>query len=107
MLLDAIGVNIENNDRPELFVISQNTAMADKCREIVSVLRKNGIAADTDNTGRSLKAQFRYAKLGAEFVVVIGDNEAATGAVTVKKLADGSSEETTIDNLVNYILERR
>lgn len=108
MLLDAIGVNIENNDRPELFVISQNTAMADKCREIVSVLRKNGIAADTDNTGRSLKAQFRYAdKLGAEFVVVIGDNEAATGVVTVKKLADGSSEETTIDNLVNYILERR
>ena len=108
MLLDAIGVNIENNDSPELFVISQNTAMVDKCREIVSVLRKNGIVADTDNTGRSLKAQFRYAdKLGAEFVVVIGDNEAETGAVTVKKLADGSSEETTIDNLVNYILERR
>lgn len=108
MLLDSIGVNIENDDRPDIFVISQNQVLTDKCRDIVMMLRKNGIAADTDNTGRSLKAQFRYAdKLAAKYVVVIGDTEASTGVVTVKKLADGTSEQTTIDNLVNYILEKR
>ncbi len=108
MLLDSIGVKIENNDRPDIFVLSQNPGLTDKCRVIVANLRKNGVAADTDNTGRSLKAQFRYAdKLDAKFAVVIGDTEASTGVVTVKKLADGTGEETTIDNLVNYILERR
>ncbi len=108
MLLDSIGVNIENDDRPDIFVISQNQVLTDKCRDVVMMLRKNGIAADTDNTGRSLKAQFRYAdKLAAKYVVVIGDTEASTGVVTVKKLADGTSEQTTIDNLVNYILEKR
>ena len=108
MLLDSIGVNIENDDRPDIFVISQNQVLTDKCRDIVMMLRKNGIAADTDNTGRSLKAQFRYAdKLAAKYAVVIGDTEASTGVVTVKKLADGTSEQTTIDNLVNYILEKR
>lgn len=108
MLLDSIGVNIENDDRPDIFVISQNQGLTDKCRDVVMMLRKNGIAADTDNTGRSLKAQFRYAdKLAAKYVVVIGDTEASTGVVTVKKLADGTSEQTTIDNLVNYILEKR
>lgn len=108
MLLDSIGVNIENDDRPDIFVISQNQGLTDKCRDVVMMLRKNGIAADTDNTGRSLKAQFRYAdKLAAKYVVVIGDTEASTGVVTVKKLADGTSEQTSIDNLVNYILEKR
>lgn len=108
MLLDSIGVKIENNDRPDIFVLSQNPGLTDKCRVIVANLRKNGVAADTDNTGRSLKAQFRYAdKLDAKFAVVIGDTEASTGVITVKKLADGTGEETTIDNLVNYILERR
>lgn len=108
MLLDSIGVNIENDDRPDIFVISQNQGLTDKCRDVVMMLRKNGIAADTDNTGRSLKAQFRYAdKLAAKYVVVVGDTEASTGVVTVKKLADGTSEQTTIDNLVNYILEKR
>lgn len=108
MLLDSIGVNIENDDRPDIFVISQNQVLTDKCRDVVMMLRKNGIAADTDNTGRSLKAQFRYAdKLAAKYVVVIGDTEASTGVVTVKKFADGTSEQTTIDNLVNYILEKR
>lgn len=108
MLLDSIGVNIENDDRPDIFVISQNQGLTDKCRDVVMMLRKNEIAADTDNTGRSLKAQFRYAdKLAAKYVVVIGDTEASTGVVTVKKLADGTSEQTTIDNLVNYILEKR
>lgn len=108
MLLDSIGVDIENDDRPDIFVISQNQVLTDKCRDFVMMLRKNGIAADTDNTGRSLKAQFRYAdKLAAKYVVVIGDTEASTGVVTVKKLADGTSEQTTIDNLVNYILEKR
>ena len=108
MLLDSIGVDIENDDRPDIFVISQNQVLTDKCRDVVMMLRKNGIAADTDNTGRSLKAQFRYAdKLAAKYVVVIGDTEASTGVVTVKKLADGTSEQTTIDNLVNYILEKR
>ena len=108
MLLDSIGVDIENDDRPDIFVISQNQVLTDKCCDVVMMLRKNGIAADTDNTGRSLKAQFRYAdKLAAKYVVVIGDTEASTGVVTVKKLADGTSEQTTIDNLVNYILEKR
>lgn len=108
MLLDSIRVNIENDDRPDIFVISQNQGLTDKCRDVVMMLRKNEIAADTDNTGRSLKAQFRYAdKLAAKYVVVIGDTEASTGVVTVKKLADGTSEQTTIDNLVNYILEKR
>ena len=78
MLLDSIGVDIENDDRPDIFVISQNQVLTDKCRDFVMMLRKNGIAADTDNTGRSLKAQFRYAdKLAAKYVVVIGDTEAS------------------------------
>ena len=108
MLLDSIGVNIENADRPDIFVISQNQGLIDKCRDVVAELRKRGVAADTDNTGRSLKAQFRYAdKLAAKYVAVIGDTEASTGVVTVKKLADGTGEQTAIDNLANYILEKR
>ena len=70
------------------------------CRELAYVLRRKGISAETDIMDRSVKAQMKYAdKIGAKYVVVIGDDEIAKGVVSVKNMADGTSEERTIDSL--------
>ncbi|MBR5272503.1 MAG: histidine--tRNA ligase [Clostridia bacterium] len=61
----------------------------------VNNLRENGIAAQFDLTKRSLKAQMKYAdKIGAKYVVVIGDDEIATDSGKLKNMETG--EQTPI-----------
>ena len=69
-------------------------------RKIVFELRRKGVSAETDIMDRSVKAQMKYAdKIGAKFVVVIGDDEIEKGVVSVKNMADGTTEERTIESL--------
>ena len=57
-------------------------------------LRNAGIHADMDHTGRSLKAQFKYAnKTGAPLCITLGDDEVANGVVKVKNM--NTREERT------------
>ncbi len=108
MLLDAVGIQIENTDKPELFVVSQNQLLIEECMKIVKNLRDGGISAETEYTGRSVKAQFRYAdKIGAKRVVVIGDSEIESGEVNIKNLATGEQEKIKLSEIVNYIMEKR
>ena len=70
------------------------------CRNLAYTLRRNGVSAETDLMDRSVKAQMKYAnKIGAKYVVVIGDDEISKGVVSVKNMADGSTEERTIESL--------
>ena len=108
MLLDSIGIKIEDNNRPDIFVISQKPDYTDECIKIVKALREKSVAAETEYTGRSLKAQFRYAdKLNARYVAVIGESELTSGEAEIKNLADGTAEKIKIDKIANYILEKR
>ena len=108
MLLDAMGVTVENADRPDIFVVSQNPALVPRCRDLVTALRQEGVAADTEYTGRSLKAQLRYAdKLNARYAVVIGDSEAESGLAMIKDLAAGPSEQVNLNSIGKYITEKK
>lgn len=54
-------------------------------------LRGAGVAAQAELAGRSLKNAFKRAdRLGARAVAVLGDEELAAGAVTIKHLASGT-----------------
>ena len=71
-------------------------------RELVYAFRRKGISAETDIMDRSVKAQMKYAdKIGAKFVVVIGDDEIKNNLVSVKKMDDGTIENKTIEELRN------
>ncbi len=70
------------------------------CRKLAFGLRRKGVSAETDIMDRSVKAQMKYAdKIGAKYVVVIGDDEIEKGVVVVKNMADGSTEEKSIESL--------
>lgn len=104
MLKDAINAPYAPRARVQVMVISQSPAYADDCFSLVSSLRQKGIRADCDNTGRSLKAQFKFAdKQQAAYAVVLGENELAGGKVTVKRLCDGHTEDCAIDALPAYL----
>jgi histidyl-tRNA synthetase len=99
LLIEAAGAAIPT---PVLdyFVIVQTPEAYDFCVKLTSDLRAKGYSADTDNTGRSLKSQFKYAeKQGAKHVIVVGLDEVKSGEVAVKRLSDGHEERVKADNI--------
>lgn len=82
---------------PDIFI-----AYAEDLSEIVShklvyELRALGVTAERDTTGRSLKAQMKYAsKLGARYSVVIGGNELSEGKITIKNMESGEMQECAL-----------
>ncbi len=73
---------------------------------LVRQLRERGIYAEFDHMDRSLKAQFKYAnKLGAEYTVVIGEDELVQGIAKVKSMKDGIENSVAIGELVSYFAD--
>jgi len=69
-------------------------------------LRRNGISSDTDYEGRGLKAQMRMAnKLGARFVVLLGEDELARGVLKLKDMVSG--EETLLPDVEAVVTKVR
>ena len=64
-------------------------------------LRENGIAAEFDHLGKSVKAQMKYAdKIGAAYSVVIGDDELEKGVATLKNMQNGETSEIQLSDLL-------
>ncbi|MGQ9729546.1 MAG: histidine--tRNA ligase, partial [Candidatus Fervidibacter sp.] len=67
-------------------------------------LRRAGIRADRDYFPRSLKAQMRYAgKLGALFVLILGDEELRENAVTVRDMRKSQQWREPVDKVVSTL----
>ena len=86
MLLDEERIRIPQPPLYDVFV----TYMGDhriRAFQLVEDLRNQGISADLDHCGRSLKAQFKYAnKTGALLSATIGDEEAEQNSVRIKNM---------------------
>ena len=94
MLLDSEGVVIPKPTLYDVFVTYMGAHQVEAF-SLVQKLRDAGFKADMDHTGRSLKAQFKYAnKMGATLTATLGDEEIASGVVKVKNMA--TKEEQTI-----------
>jgi len=84
----------------KLFVASIGDKASQFAFEIVNRLRINGISAEFDHLGRSVKAQLKYAdKLNAQYSTVIGDDEIAAGVIAVKNMQTGQVKEYNINEL--------
>ncbi|MGQ9780315.1 MAG: histidine--tRNA ligase [Bacillota bacterium] len=70
-------------------------------------MRAAGLTVELDYLGRSLKAQLREAdRQGARVVVILGEDELARGAATLKWLEEGRQEEVGLSGLLSYLKEK-
>ena len=107
MLLDSEGVEIPKPDQYDVFVTYMG-ANKIPAFMLVQELRKAGINADMDHTGRSLKAQFKYAnKIGASKVIVVAGDELEKGVVKVRDMNGGGESEVARTDVVKTILEMK
>ena len=103
MLLDAEGVQIPEPARYDIFITYMGSNALQAFR-LTQALRAEGILADMDHCGRSLKAQFKFAnKTGARLTGVIGDDEARDGTVKIRNMENGEESTVRVQDAAEYI----
>ncbi len=103
LYLEKKGIQIKDDYGVNVFVASATDNDA-YVLNLVSNLRKNGIATDLDLCKRSLKAQFKYAsKLNVNYVITVGDDEIANNCLAVKNMQTGEQVTIKTNELLNYL----
>ncbi len=91
---------------PDIYIASLGERAAKFAQITSNTLRKNGISAEADICGRSLKAQMKYAdKQKAHFVLVIGDDELDQSSAILQDMRSENRIKTdlSIQNIINII----
>lgn len=90
LVMQACNAPFPERQPCELFIAPMGQKASVAAGALVASLRAEGLSADCDTMGRSLKAQMRYAdKIGAVYTIVLGDNELAGGKAQIKRMSDG------------------
>jgi histidyl-tRNA synthetase len=106
LVLASSLVGVEER-RCDVFLVPLGAPALDRALVTQRDLRRSGWRALIDHEGRGLKAQMRKAdKVGARFVLLLGENELARGVWSVRDMTDSRQEEVPEADLVGY-LERR
>jgi len=70
-------------------------------------LRKKGLNVDVDIMNRNLSGQLKHAdRLGAKYVVIVGDEELEKGVVVLRNLETGDQVEIDKEFAIEYIFEK-
>lgn len=84
----------------KVYVVALGDAAKTESFRLVTRLRGSGIGADFDLMGRSMKGQMKdAARSGARWAVILGDEEMASGQVTLKDLQTGDQVTMPTDQL--------
>jgi histidyl-tRNA synthetase len=107
MVMDAQGIEFPKPEGCRIFLAALGGAAEVPVQKLVYDLRKLGVKAERDTTGRGLKAQMKYAdRLGAAYSAVIGDNELSEGRARIKDMSTGSVFECllTAEDIRNAVI---
>jgi histidyl-tRNA synthetase len=99
MALERHGI-LKPSTRLLAYVANATEDLRAKALELVSSLRRSGIAVDYDMLGRTLRKQLEYASnKGAAFVIIVAPNEIAIGQVILRSMRDGTESKYYVDDL--------
>ncbi|MBQ9985941.1 MAG: histidine--tRNA ligase [Oscillospiraceae bacterium] len=97
LTLEAEGKLQDERLVPEVFIAHAEERAEIVSHKLVYDLRALGVWAERDTTGRSLKAQMKYAgKIGAKYSAVIGGSEIDEGKITIKNMDSGETQECAL-----------
>ena len=104
MAMEQSGAYIPEPKKPVLYIASLGERACVEANRITTELRRDGIMAECDVMGRSLKAQMKYAdKIGARFVLMVGDSEIESGKATLKDMTNSTQSEIELSAVANHI----
>lgn len=101
--MEAQKIKFPEPPTTQIYLASLGEKAATRIFEITYLLRKKGISAEM-GMDRSLKSQMKTAnKIGAKYVIIIGDNEIDRDMATLRNMANGQQESVNIHSVVDII----
>jgi histidyl-tRNA synthetase len=87
---------------PDLFVAALGEAPSKEAYRIVNQLHLEGIRAELDYEGKSLKSQMRRAdKLKARYTLILGEEELKRGRAVLRDMVDKSEQEIPLQDFLD------
>jgi len=100
-LLLATATKAETKNNSLIYIITLGKEARDKGIEILANLRNNGITADMDYEGKSIKGAMRKASdLKTKFTLIIGEDELKKETVMLKDMDLGEQKEIKMSDLI-------
>jgi histidyl-tRNA synthetase len=97
----------EYERHPTLFLAPLGEEARRRAASLARELRGAGVHVELEHREVGAKAQLKRAdKVGAAYVAVIGSDELATGAVDLKRMADGATEKVAFADLAGRLSGR-
>ena len=105
--MTAQKVKFPDAPRIDVYMAGVGEKSISRILEIAHLLRRKDISTETGLEGRSLKSQMKAAnKLGARYVLMIGDDELEKGVVTLKDMDDGQQETVDVQMIGSTIEDK-
>jgi len=100
----AAGSSLPERKLTDVFVVTAGNVSAAEALRVVIALRRQGVAADKDYLGRSLKAQLKFAdKKQARYVVILGDEEMKRDQAVLRDMQTGGQEFVALTELASML----
>jgi histidyl-tRNA synthetase len=97
----------EAQRRCDVFLMPLAAAALDPALRLQRALREAGLRALLDPEGRSFKSRMKQAdRLGARLVAILGEDELARGAWTVRDMARSQQQDVAGDRVLDYLKEK-
>ena len=107
MIMAEKGLDFDQPEPAELFIAAMGAKAAARALKLTCLLRSAGRKAETDHSGRSVKAQLKYAnKLAFKNVLVIGEDELSSGIYRLKNMNTGEECDLNEEELINYFIQK-
>ena len=88
----------------QIYIVGIGNDVRSTMIKLAEELRSNDIRTSFDYLRRSMKAQMREAnKLGAQYAIIIGEDELKDKSVIIKDLSTSNQEKITLDSVQKYM----
>lgn len=104
LTITELGIELPVDSHPDVFVAVMGNEAREVAVKLLSELRKHGIAAESDFTNKSLKAQLKLAyKYEVNHTLIIGEDEVNQGIVMVRDMLTKEQKPVPVDGVVEAI----
>ena len=106
LTLKSQETDMPEHTKCDIYIATMGEAALKKALFLCEDLRHSGFEVQCDICGRGLKAQMKYAdKIGAEFTLVLGDDELSCGKGILKNMSTGDKKEVCLDTLADDFID--
>jgi histidyl-tRNA synthetase len=101
-LAEIVGLRQADFEKaPQLFIAALGDASAEKAFDWICRLGLEGVTAEMDMAGRSLKSQMKQAdRSGAGFVLILGESELASGTAILRNMRTRAQTDVALDDQI-------